>query len=99
MSKESLTLYRELLRYGSRLAAYNFRTYALRRTRDAFRASAGVTDQRELQTLLTKGYKELAVLKRQSAISQMYSIPDNKLVVETGHNPSRLATGESKLIQ
>lgn len=97
MSKEALTLYRDLLRYSSRMAAYNFRTYALRRTRDAFRATAGVTDQHELQTLFTKGYNELAVLKRQSAISQMYAIPDNKLVVEHGQN--RLDSGKSKLIQ
>lgn len=80
LAKETLSLYRSLLRSGSRLAAYNFREYALRRTRDAFRANKDLDDFRETQNLLQKGYKELAILKRQASISQMYAA--DKLVVE-----------------
>ncbi|VVT50189.1 uncharacterized protein SAPINGB_P002645 [Magnusiomyces paraingens] len=80
LAKESLSLYRNLLRQGSRLAAYNFREYALRRTRDAFRANKAIDDLRETQVLIQKGHKELAVLKRQAIISQMYAA--QKLVVE-----------------
>lgn len=80
LARESLSLYRSLLRHGSRLAAYNFREYALRRTRDAFRANRGTDDLRETQVLLQRGHKELAALKRQAVISQMYAA--EKLVVE-----------------
>lgn len=79
-SKETLNLYRHLLRYSSRIASYNFREYALRRTRDAFQINRSVADQRQLQDLMQRGYKELATLKRQSAISQMYN--GDKLIVE-----------------
>lgn len=80
LAKDSLSLYRNLLRHGSRLASYNFREYALRRTRDAFRANQNIEDLREAQVLLQKGYKDLEILKRQSTISQMYT--SDRLVVE-----------------
>ncbi|KAL1644244.1 hypothetical protein SLS58_004524 [Diplodia intermedia] len=44
-------------------AAYNFREYALRRTKDAFRDQMRLTDSREIQDAISKGLKELQVLK------------------------------------
>ena len=55
--------YRQLLRQGEQFAAYNFREYAKRRTRDAFREHKNTTDEREVQDLMQKGLKELQVLK------------------------------------
>ncbi|KAI0008654.1 hypothetical protein F4779DRAFT_618420 [Xylariaceae sp. FL0662B] len=55
--------YRQLLRQGEHFPAYNFREYAKRRTRDAFRENAHVEDPRQIQDLLQKGLKELQVMK------------------------------------
>lgn len=81
MSNQALSLYRQLLRHSNRLAAYNFRNYAVRRTKDAFRGNKNLpTDQGAL--FLEQGLKELEVLKRQATISQMYAQESEKLVVE-----------------
>jgi len=55
--------YRQLLRQGNQFAAYNFREYAKRRTRDAFRENRSVEDPRRVQELVQKGLKELQLLK------------------------------------
>ena len=57
------SLYRALLRQSSQFANYNFREYARRRTKDAFRESKGVSDERQRQELVQKGLRELQVLK------------------------------------
>ncbi|KAF1947300.1 hypothetical protein EJ02DRAFT_449883 [Clathrospora elynae] len=76
------SLYRSLLRQSSQFAAYNFREYARRRTRDAFRNSKAITEERAVQELMQKGIRELQMLKRQTVISQFYQI--DRLVVEGG---------------
>ncbi|KDN67132.1 putative complex 1 protein [Colletotrichum sublineola] len=55
--------YRQLLKSGDQFAAYNFREYAKRRTRDAFRENKNVEDPRRVQELIQKGLKELQILK------------------------------------
>ncbi|CAO2657408.1 Nn.00g035340.m01.CDS01 [Neocucurbitaria sp. VM-36] len=57
------SLYRSLLRQSSQFAAYNFREYAKRRTRDSFRENQSVTEERRIQELMQKGLKELQMLK------------------------------------
>ncbi|KAJ4574150.1 hypothetical protein HRR82_006428 [Exophiala dermatitidis] len=76
------SLYRSLLRTSNQFANYNFRMYALRRTRDAFHEHQHEQDTRRIQELVQKGLKELQVLKRQTVISQMYQL--DRLVVEGG---------------
>ncbi|KAF3049159.1 hypothetical protein E8E11_007488 [Didymella keratinophila] len=76
------SLYRSLLRQSSQFAAYNFREYAKRRTRDAFREHQLEAEERRVQELMQKGLKELQMLKRQTVISQFYQI--DRLVVEGG---------------
>lgn len=96
-AKESLNLYRHLLRFSSRIASYNFREYALRRTRDAFHANRLVTDARQRQELVQRGYKELATLQRQSSISQMYGGgPESKIIVEHQAPPSPRIAGSNE---
>lgn len=82
LPQQARSLYRQLLRQGEQFQAYNFRAYAKRRTRDAFRDHAAVQDPREIQGLIQKGLKELQMMKRQTVISQFYGI--DKLVVEGG---------------
>ena len=55
--------YRSLLRTGKQFAAYNFREYATRRTRDAFREHVKEADSRRIQELVQNGIKELQILK------------------------------------
>jgi LYR motif-containing protein 4 len=52
-----------MLRQGGQFSAYNFREYAKRRTRDAFRENKDVEDERRIQELIQKGLKELQVMK------------------------------------
>ncbi|OAA60546.1 iron-sulfur cluster biosynthesis protein [Niveomyces insectorum RCEF 264] len=75
-----LSLYRQLLRQAEHFPAYNFREYAKRRTRDAFREHRGETDPRRVQELVQRGLKELQVMrqdlanrtKRQAIIGNFY---------------------------
>jgi len=60
---EVRSLYRSLTRQARQFANYNFREYAKRRTRDAFREHGAETDERRVQELMQKGLQELQVLK------------------------------------
>ena len=55
--------YRSLLRQSRQFANYNFREYATRRTKDAFREHHGEVEERKVQELMQKGLKELQVMK------------------------------------
>ncbi|KAF9583442.1 LYR motif-containing protein 4 [Lunasporangiospora selenospora] len=79
-----LGLYRSLLHHSSKFAAYNFRDYAVRRTRDAFHAAKNETDPAKIEALITKGKEQLEVVRRQSLISQLYG--GEKLIVENPKN-------------
>ncbi|KAK0111427.1 hypothetical protein ONS95_001787 [Cadophora gregata] len=81
-SQAAKSLYRQLLRQGAQFASYNFREYAKRRTRDAFREHKDVTDSRVIQELMQKGLKELQSMKRQTVVSQFFQL--DRLVVEGG---------------
>ncbi|CCF37921.1 complex 1 protein [Colletotrichum higginsianum] len=74
--------YRQLLKTGDQFAAYNFREYAKRRTRDAFRENKDVEDPRRVQELIQKGLNDLQSLKRQTVVSQFFQF--DRLVVEGG---------------
>ncbi|XP_060776701.1 LYR motif-containing protein 4 [Neoarius graeffei] len=67
-----LALYRMLLRESSKFPSYNYRTYALRRVRDAFRENQNVEDPKVLEQLLNKAHDSLAIIKRQVTIGKMY---------------------------
>ncbi|KAF3912728.1 hypothetical protein ABW21_db0209437 [Orbilia brochopaga] len=60
---EVRSLYRSLLRTSNSFGSYNFREYAKRRTRDAFRANMSESDPRRIQELMQQGLKELSMLR------------------------------------
>ncbi|PNJ71021.1 LYRM4 isoform 4 [Pongo abelii] len=62
-----LDLYRAMLRESKRFSAYNYRTYAVRRIRDAFRENKNVKDPVEIQTLVNKAKRDLGIIRRQVA--------------------------------
>lgn len=78
---QARSLFRSLLRQSSQFAAYNFREYAKRRTKDAFRENHDKDlGERETQELIQRGLKELQMMKRQTAVSQFFQL--DRLVVE-----------------
>ncbi|AWU77446.1 uncharacterized protein C5L36_0D01840 [Pichia kudriavzevii] len=80
-TQRALALYRGLLRTARRFDYYNFRHYFLRRTRESFRANQKLdANDTNVTSLLADAEENLAVLRRQAAISQMYHF--DKLVVE-----------------
>ncbi|XP_043396106.1 LYR motif-containing protein 4 isoform X4 [Chelonia mydas] len=60
-----LRLYRALLRASQRFTAYGYRTYAIRRIRDAFRENKHLKDSEEIQTLVNKARTNLEIIHRQ----------------------------------
>ncbi|XP_066181253.1 LYR motif-containing protein 4 isoform X2 [Sylvia atricapilla] len=60
-----LRLYRALLRESQRFSGYNYRTYAIRRIRDAFRENKNVADSAKIEELLKKAKANLEVIQRQ----------------------------------
>nr|XP_006634459.1 PREDICTED: LYR motif-containing protein 4 [Lepisosteus oculatus] len=75
-----LSLYKLLMKESSKFPSYNYRTYALRRVRDAFKENKHVEDSKTVEVLLNKARDNLAVLQRQVSIGQMYAT--QKIVVE-----------------
>ncbi|KAI8638414.1 hypothetical protein BD408DRAFT_351860 [Parasitella parasitica] len=83
-SQKVLSLYRNFIRHGNKFSSYNFRDYTLRRSRDSFRSNMTETSPEKIATFVAKAEQELAVVKRQAAISQMYTTGEH-LVVEVPH--------------
>ncbi|KAJ1335848.1 LYR motif-containing protein 4 [Microdochium nivale] len=82
LPQQARSLYRQLLRSGAQFQSYNFKEYAQRRARDAFRENKHVDDPRAIQDLIQKGLKELQIVKRQTTIGQFFQI--DRLVIEGG---------------
>ncbi|XP_049621057.1 LYR motif-containing protein 4 [Suncus etruscus] len=80
-----LALYRALLRESRRFGAYNYRTYALRRVRDAFRENRSIKDPREIQNLVNRARQDLSVIRRQVQVGQLYMT--DKLIIEDHDKP------------
>ena len=59
----ALQQFRSLLRQSRQFAAYNFREYAKRRTRDSFREHWKEVDERKVQELMQRGLKELQMMR------------------------------------
>ncbi|XP_076827269.1 LYR motif-containing protein 4 [Brachyhypopomus gauderio] len=76
-----LTLYRMLLKESKNFPSYNYRTYALRRVRDAFRENRSVEEPQAVEQLLQKACDNLEIIRRQVSIGRMYS--SQRTVVES----------------
>lgn len=79
-SHQILRLYRQLLARANKFDNYNFREHAKRRIHDAFKQQKNLTDKEEITQFYNDGINDLAMLKRQTTISQMFTF--EKLVVE-----------------
>ncbi|KAF4520678.1 hypothetical protein B566_EDAN006354 [Ephemera danica] len=75
-----LRLYKALLRESQKFEGYNFRNYALRRIRDAFKDNAQLSDSVKLKEEYQYGLQQLDVIKRQVIVGNLYKA--DKLVIE-----------------
>mmetsp|Transcript_23703 Transcript_23703/g.35157 ORF Transcript_23703/g.35157 Transcript_23703/m.35157 type:complete len:87 (+) Transcript_23703:98-358(+) len=67
----SLSMCRSLLREAHKMSDYNFRSYAARRVKAGFRKNSLLQGQ-ELAAAVKYGEEQLAVLKRQVIIGNLY---------------------------
>ncbi|WPK25083.1 hypothetical protein PUMCH_002384 [Australozyma saopauloensis] len=79
-SKQVLQLYKSILSKASKFDNYNFREYFRRKAQHDFKEHKNVADEQQITRLYNEGIDQLALLNRQSAISQMFTF--EKLVVE-----------------
>lgn len=79
-SRQVLSLYKQLLSKAQKFDNYNFREYAKRRVHDAFKENKNLKEDDKIVAFFNEGVDNLALLSRQTAISQMFTT--EKLVVE-----------------
>ncbi|XP_041103830.1 LYR motif-containing protein 4 isoform X1 [Polyodon spathula] len=75
-----LSLYRLMLKESKNFTAYNYRTYAIRRVRDAFRENKHLEDPKTIQAQLIKARENLVIIQRQVSIGRLYA--SQKIVIE-----------------
>ncbi|XP_040209600.1 LYR motif-containing protein 4 [Rana temporaria] len=79
-----LNLYKIMLRESQKFSSYNYRTYAIRRIRDAFREKKNIDDFHEVQTLVYQAKDNLDIIRRQASIGHLYAT--QKLVIESSES-------------
>ncbi|XP_067910584.1 LYR motif-containing protein 4 isoform X2 [Heterodontus francisci] len=60
-----LSLYRVMLKESKKFPSYNYRTFALRRIKDAFRENKNVTNPEVIQELIEKAKANIEIIQRQ----------------------------------
>ncbi|CAG7673155.1 unnamed protein product [Allacma fusca] len=75
---EVLRLYKNLMRESQKFESYNFRSYAIRRIRDAFKANKSEVDVDVINAQVKDGLASLDVIRRQVIVSQLYQSPKSK---------------------
>lgn len=78
--RDILSLYKKLFSRAYKFDNYNFREYSKRRIHDAFRENKNLSKEDDIIRFYNDGINNLALLERQTAISQMFTL--DKLVVE-----------------
>ena len=79
-SKQILLLYKQLLEKAYKFDNYNFKEYSKRKIVETFKANKSLTSENEINQFYNEGINQLALLYRQTTISQLYTF--DKLVVE-----------------
>ncbi|XP_051872365.1 LYR motif-containing protein 4 [Pristis pectinata] len=79
-SRQVLSLYRMMLKESKKFSSYNYRTFALRRIRDAFREHKNETNPEVIQELIEKAKTNTEIIRRQVLIGHLYTT--QKLIIE-----------------
>ncbi|XP_067910583.1 LYR motif-containing protein 4 isoform X1 [Heterodontus francisci] len=75
-----LSLYRVMLKESKKFPSYNYRTFALRRIKDAFRENKNVTNPEVIQELIEKAKANIEIIQRQVLVGHLYTA--QKLIIE-----------------
>lgn len=75
-----LRLYKLMLREAQKFADFNFRSYAVRRVRDGFRAAVPLSGP-EVQAQLQVAQEQLALMRRQVTVGHLFN-PGQRLSIE-----------------
>mmetsp|Transcript_6629 Transcript_6629/g.9474 ORF Transcript_6629/g.9474 Transcript_6629/m.9474 type:complete len:82 (-) Transcript_6629:159-404(-) len=79
-STAPIPLFRSLLREAKKMGDYNFRSFAVRRVKTGFALNKNLQGREAATAALNKGVQDLAMLRRQAALGQMY--PSGHSVME-----------------
>ena len=77
---EIRNLYRQCQRAARGFEAYNFRAFAIRKTRDEFRAHSGEKDPERIADLVKEAKLQRDMMRRCVTIAKLY--PTDQLVVQ-----------------
>lgn len=77
---KALSLYKQLIKESKKFSSYNYRHYALRKTRHEFKENKEISDPQKIQELFKKAQDNLEIIQRQVLIGQMYD--GGHLVIE-----------------
>ncbi|XP_020213647.1 LYR motif-containing protein 4B [Cajanus cajan] len=80
------SLFRSLQRVARNFPDYNIREYVKRRTVDAFRENATLSDPSSISSAFSHGESQLALLKRQALVYSLYT-PSLRSVMELQQPP------------
>ncbi|KAJ1443257.1 Complex 1 LYR protein [Sesbania bispinosa] len=87
---EILSLFRSLLRVARQFPDYNIREYTKRRTIDAFRQNAALSDPPSISHAFSHGNSQLQLAKRQAVVYSLYApqLPSVMDIHKPQHRPS-----------
>ncbi|UJR36064.1 hypothetical protein I4U23_028800 [Adineta vaga] len=87
-----ISLYRQLLRECHKFSLYNYREYFLRRVHEEFQQNRQIQDSSKISELLKRGQANLAVIRRQVIIGNLYT-PEQCSIIE---NQQRLSNSSQQ---
>jgi len=73
-------LYRQSQRAARQFLDYNFREYAIRRTREGYRSHMGETEAAKIKEFVSDAHRQLEVIRRCTMVARLY--PTEQLVVQ-----------------
>ena len=73
-SKAVLSLYKIMLRESEKFADLNYRSYAIRRVKDGFRANARLSEQSEISGKINGAKENLEIIKRQTTVGKLFGL-------------------------
>ena len=68
-----LSLYKTMLRESQKFTDLNYRSWALRRVRDGFRANSKLAEQSSVERQIQYAKQNLIIMKRQTTVGQLFN--------------------------
>ena len=69
-----LSLYKTMLRESQKFTDLNYRSWALRRVRDGFRANSRLAEQSSVERQIQYAKQNLVIIKRQTTVGQLFNL-------------------------